>query len=194
MSQLDPENFVGLHLVGLHQLSRSWGRVLGLGVLLIVLGALAVSYSVIATLATVVFFGWLMIAGGTLQTLSAFSFRHAPGFFMDLLSGILSVVVGLLIVMHPGPAAGGITLLIAGFLIIGGIFRLAVASAVRFQNWFWLLLHGGINVLLGVMILRQWPSDALWVIGLFIGIDLLFNGWSLVMLGVALKQLPKRGT
>jgi uncharacterized membrane protein HdeD (DUF308 family) len=61
---------------------------------------------------------------------------------------------------------------------------------MRYQNWGWLLLHGVINLLLGVLIWRQWPLSGLWVIGLFVGIDMIFNGWSLVMLSLAAKNLP----
>ena len=78
------------------------------------------------------------------------------------------------------------------FLTFGGIFRILVAVTIRFQNWVWLLLHGVVNVLLGIAIWRQWPLSGLWVIGLFVGIDMLLNGWSLVMLGLAAKKLPER--
>jgi uncharacterized membrane protein HdeD (DUF308 family) len=80
--------------------------------------------------------------------------------------------------------------MIALFLIIGGVFRMVVAFAVQFHNRPWLFLHGAIDVLLGILIWRQWPLSGLWVIGLFVGIDMIFNGWSLIMLGLAAKRLP----
>ena len=78
----------------------------------------------------------------------------------------------------------------AMLLIIGGIFRVVVAISVRFPNSAWMLFHGAVNLLLGVSILQDWPLSGLWVIGLFVGIDMIFNGWSLVMLGFAARRLP----
>ena len=76
-------------------------------------------------------------------------------------------------------------------MIFGGIFRIVVAIVIRFQNWVWLLLHGAINLLGSrISIWQNWPLSGLWVIGLFVGIDMIFNGWSLVMLGIAAKRLP----
>ena len=128
--------------------------------------------------------------GGVLQAAHACSCKGWGGFFIDLLTGILYVVVGFMVVANPGTTAVALTLLIAMFLTFGGIFRIMVALVVRFQNWIWLLLHGVVNLLLGIAIWRQWPLSGLWVIGLFVGIDMLFNGWSLVMLGLAAKNLP----
>ena len=180
----------GLHLVGLQSLRKRWGWFLALGIVLVFLGMIALGSSVFMTLATMEFVGWLMILGGVLQTAHACSCKSWGGFFIDLLTGILYVVVGFMVVANPGTTAVALTLLIAMFLTFGGIFRIMVALVVRFQNWIWLLLHGVVNLLLGIAIWRQWPLSGLWVIGLFVGIDMLFNGWSLVMLGLAAKNLP----
>ncbi len=179
-----------LHLVGLDELKKRWGWFLGLGIALIVLGTIALGASVFTTLATVTLIGWLMIFVGVVQVVHAFGVKNWGGFFIDLLTGILYVVVGFLVVANPGATAVTLTLLIAMFLIFGGIFRIATAIIIRFQNWIWLLLHGVINLLLGILIWQQWPVSGLWVIGLFIGIDLIFNGWSMVMMGLAAKNLP----
>ena len=115
--------------------------------------------------------------------------RTTRGYFVDLLAGLLYSVAGFLIVTHPAATAMGLTLLIAILLIFGGIFRIAAAITVRFHNGIWLLLHGLVNLLLGSCIWQDWPISGLWVIGLFIGIDMIFNGWSLIMLGLAAKNL-----
>jgi uncharacterized membrane protein HdeD (DUF308 family) len=179
-----------LHLIGLQELRKRWCWFLSLGILLIVLGAIALGASVLATLVTMELVGWLMTGGGILQAVHAFTCKKWSGFFIDLLTGILYVVVGFMIVGNPLATAATLTLLIAMFLIFGGVFRIATAITVRFQNWVWLLLHGVINLLLGISIWRQWPLSGLWVIGLFVGIDMIFNGWSLVMLGLAAKRIP----
>jgi uncharacterized membrane protein HdeD (DUF308 family) len=124
-----------------------------------------------------------------LEAIHAFACKAWGGFFVDLLTGILYTVAGFMIVANPGVAAVTLTLLLAMFLIFEGIFRVVVALVVRFPNWGWLLLHGVVDVILGICIWQSWPVSGLWVIGLFVGIDMLFNGWSLVMLGLAAKNL-----
>lgn len=179
-----------LHLVGVERLRNRWGWFVGLGVILALLGTVALSSAVFLTLASMVLVGWLMILGGVFQTAHAFSCREWGGFFVDMLAGLLYAVAGLLIVLHPAATAVGLTLLIAILLIFGGVFRIAVALTVRLHNWTWLLLHGAVNLLLGICILQDWPFSGLQVIGLFIGIDMIFNGWSLIMLGLAARNLP----
>jgi uncharacterized membrane protein HdeD (DUF308 family) len=112
------------------------------------------------------------------------------GFFIDLLIGILYAVVGFMIVANPAASAVGLTLLIAMFLFVSGIFRIVAGLATRYPNWGWLVLHGAISLVLGALIWLQWPTSGLWIIGLVIGIELLVNGIALIMLGIAAKRLP----
>jgi uncharacterized membrane protein HdeD (DUF308 family) len=178
-----------LHLVGVADLRKRWGWCVGVGAALVILGMVALSTSVLVTLGTMVMFGWLMVLAGLLQTAHGFTNRAWGGFFVELLAGILSAVAGTLIVAHPAVTAEALTLMIAMLLIIGGIFRIVVSLSVRFPNTVWLLIHGVVNVLLGMMIIQVWPISGLWVIGTFIGIDLIFNGWTLVMLGLAARGM-----
>ncbi len=185
-------NLAGLRLIGLTELKRNWGWFLGLGIALVLLGTIALGASVATTIASVLLFGWLLIIGGLLEGIHAFWREKGwGGFFIDLLTGILYVVVGFLMVANPAETALTLTLLIALFLMFSGIFRIVTALIVRFPHWGWLLLNGVVNLILGVAIWRRWPWDGLWVIGLFIGIDLIFNGWSLIMLGLAAKKIPE---
>jgi uncharacterized membrane protein HdeD (DUF308 family) len=124
-----------------------------------------------------------------LQTAHALMSKRWGGHFLDLLIGLLSSAVGLMIVANPRAAAAAVTLVMALFLILGGVFRIALAFAIPFHHLLWLALHGVISLLLGILILQQWPVSGDWVIGLFIGIDMIFNGWSLIMLGMAAKRL-----
>jgi uncharacterized membrane protein HdeD (DUF308 family) len=174
------------------QLQKRWMWFFGLGVVLIVLGAIALGASVFVTLASMLLIGWLLIAGGVLEVIHAFACKEWSGFFIDLLSGLLYVAVGFMIVANPEISAISLTLLIALFLIFGGTFKIAVAITSRYQHWGWLLLSGVVTLALGIMIWRQWPLSGLWVVGLFVGIDMILNGWSLVMLGIAAKRLSSR--
>ncbi|MAT14097.1 MAG: HdeD protein [Planctomyces sp.] len=178
-----------LHLVGREQLGSRWGWFVGLGLLLMVFGIVALGAAVFTTLATMIFIGWLMIFAGVAQAFHAFACKAWSGFFIDLLSGLLYLAVGFMMVANPGVTALTLTLLIALFLIFGGIFRIVVAIAVRYDNWIWLLLNGVISLLLGIAIWQQWPISGAWVIGMFVGIDMLFNGFSLLMLGLAARRL-----
>jgi len=185
-------NLPGLHLVGLEALKKRSIWFVGLGIALVMLGIVALGASVFVTLATMILIGWLLIVGGVLQTAHAFVSKAWSGFFIDLLIGLLYVATGFMIVANPLESAATLTLLIAMFLIVGGVFRIFASLSVRYPNWIWLLLNGSISLLLGISIWQKWPLDGLWVIGLFVGIDMIFNGWSLIMLGIAARRLTSK--
>src|SRR5262245_25589260 len=161
-------------------LGHRWGWFVALGIALIVLGILALGAEVLVTLASVLFFGWLMLIGGAIQTVHAFRVRPWSGFLRHLFGGLLTVVVGFLLVGNPAVGALSLTLLMAAFFLVGGIFRIATALTHDFPGRGWAVLSGVITLLLGIIIWRQWPVSGLWVIGTFVGIDMLFEGWSLV--------------
>jgi uncharacterized membrane protein HdeD (DUF308 family) len=185
---------VSLHQVGLEDVKRNRGWYLALGMLLVLLGTVAIGRTYLLTAVSVLFFGYLMIAAGAAQAIHAFwKERGWGGFFVDLLMGLLYVVVGFMIVANPAAGALTLTLMIAMFLILDGVFHVVAALSVRYPNWGWMLLHGVVTLLLGIMIWRQWPLSGVWVIGLFVGIQMILNGWSLVMLGMAVRDLPEEG-
>ena len=159
-----------------------------LGVVLIAVGLVAMSSVFIATLATVVILGILFLTGGVVSVVNAFSARRWRGFWVNVLAGILYLVVGFLMTQRPLGSAAAFTLMIAAVLFIGGLFRIAAAAAERFHGWMWSLLNGVISVVLGAMIWREWPESAFWVIGLFVGIDMLFAGWAWVMTALAIPN------
>jgi uncharacterized membrane protein HdeD (DUF308 family) len=169
--------------MGTEELKRGWGWLVGVGIALIILGLIALYCAVTATMVSVDIFGWLLVIGGVLSLVDAFVQRRWGGFFMELFAGILYIIVGLMVVANTAASAVVLTLVIAVFLLIDGVFRIVTALSVRFPHWPWMLLNGVIGVLLGIMIWRQWPWSGLWVIGLFVGIELILYGWSLVMLG-----------
>jgi uncharacterized membrane protein HdeD (DUF308 family) len=178
-------------LEGLSGLGRKWGWFLVLGIVLIVLGTVALSAPWVATLASVVVLGWLILAGGIVETVSSFWAMNWNGFLMHLLSGVLSIVVGVLIVGHPLGSAAGLTLLLAVMFLTGGVFRVVAAACYRYPSWGWTVVDGLAMVVLGVMIWSEWPSSSLWVIGMFIGINLLFRGFAWVMFALGVRKLNK---
>jgi uncharacterized membrane protein HdeD (DUF308 family) len=167
---------------------RAWRWFLVLGILLMILGALALAASALMTLGTMVFFGFLLLIGGVIQLIHAFKARGWGGLFLLLLTGILGVVTGGLMVRHPGAAALSLTLLLASFFMVGGLFRVVGSLLLRFPNWGWACLSGVIAFLLGVMLVMEWPASGLWFIGIYIGITLIFEGWGWVMVALAARR------
>jgi uncharacterized membrane protein HdeD (DUF308 family) len=181
-----------IHLPGASELRRNWGWFLALGIVLVILGTIAIGSAFLMTIASVFFFGWLLIIGGVMEAIHAFwREKRWGGFFLDLLTGILYVVAGWMMVTNPQESALLLTLIIAMFLVFEGVFRIVAALAARYPHWGWVLFNGVISLLLGILIWRQWPYSGLWVIGLFVGIEMLLNGWSLVMLSLTARKLPE---
>lgn len=169
-------------------LRKNWIWFLILGIILIILGVIAIGHSVYTTVASIVFLGVLLIISGALQTIYSFWAHRWSGFFLSLLTGVLYLVVGSLFVSKPLSGALVFTLLLGAFYLVGGIFRIIGSIMTRFDHWGWSLFSGIITLLLGVLILAGWPETGLWVIGLFIGIDLIIFGWVWVALSLAAKS------
>jgi uncharacterized membrane protein HdeD (DUF308 family) len=175
---------------GLDKLRGRSGWILAIGILLATLGTIAIFAGVAATVATVMVFGWLLLFAGLAQLFHAFSHRDWHGFLLDLLLGVLYTVTGVLLLASPIGGAETLTLLMAAFFLVSGLFRLGAAFGGGLPHAGSVALSGAINVALGLLIYVQWPASGLWVIGLFVGIDLVFSGWSLVALGLALRRQP----
>jgi uncharacterized membrane protein HdeD (DUF308 family) len=130
--------------------------------------------------------------GGIAQLVGASWTRDWSGFFLTMLMGVLYLVLGVMFLRHPGGAERAMTLLLACGLMVSGLFRIIGSLTYRFPNWAWTLVGGAINLLLGIYIYSQWPLDSFFVLGLFVGIDLIFTGWTWVMLALAVKNVGPR--
>ena len=178
----------------LEQARRNWGWYLALGVALIVLGAIAMLYPLYSTIGMMVLVGWLLIFGGVAESILAFQTRAGQDFFLHLLTGILEVVVGILVLRSPAEAALVLTLLIAAYLMVGGIFRLVAAFMVRFNGWGWVALAGVVSTLLGLALMLEWPISGLWFIGFCVGLDLILNGSAWLAFALQARRLPTAGS
>lgn len=172
----------------LHALRDNWWWFLALGVALVVLGTIAIGSAVLATVAATILFGFLLVAGGISLVVSSFWAGRWSGMLLTLLIGILYIVVGFMIVDCPVTAAVQLTLIAAIFFIITGVIRIVYALSERFTNWGWVLLNGAVTLLLGLLVYKQWPNSGLWLIGLYVGIEMIFNGWGWIMLSLGLRQ------
>lgn len=176
------------------ELRHSWGWYVALGIILLVLGIIALGSAGITTFATVVTFGWLLMIGGVVLGIHSFTIRRWSGFFLNLLMGILYFIVGLLLVAHPAAGAVSLTLILAAFFMVAGIFRIGAGIAIPFPHRAWLIFNGIVTLVLGILVWAQWPSSSIWLIGTFIGIELVLYGWSTLMLGIMAHHLPPEQT
>jgi uncharacterized membrane protein HdeD (DUF308 family) len=165
-----------------------WGWFLAFGIALLALGVAAVARAVTATVATMLFFGWLLVLASVIEIAQAIMVGHWAGFFYHLLAAVLFGVVGLIIVTRPTISAEVVTVFMAMFFLIGGLFQLVASVALALPGWGWQAADGIITFVLGVLVLVEWPTSGLWLIGLFVGIDLIFYGFGWIALALGLRQ------
>jgi len=161
-----------------------------LGLISVLVGFTAIGSTFIATLASVKVFGVLLLVAGITEVVHAVMVRNLRGFALHLLSAVLYLIAGLFMLEDPIRAAAVLTLFLSASFLVGGFLRIVFSLVVRFPSWPWVLLNGAVDLILGVLIWREWPESSLWVIGLFVGIELLFHGWSWMIL--ALTVQPQR--
>lgn len=179
----------GMRPYGLEVVKEYWKWFLALGILLIVLGVLAIALPAFAALAVEIFLGWLLLIGGVAQCIHAFSARRWGGFLLQLLNGALYIVAGALLLAFPLQGVLTLTLVLAALFVVEGAARIVMAFRMRpMAQWGWVLLSGILAVILGVLIWIQWPSAAAWAIGLLAGINFLFGGTTMLMLALAARR------
>ncbi|RUU44354.1 HdeD family acid-resistance protein [Mesorhizobium sp. M6A.T.Ce.TU.002.03.1.1] len=171
------------------QTQAKWGWFVGLGVLLLILGGIAFGNLFIATVASVYVVGWLMLMAGVIEIMHALGVKTWSRFFYWLLSGLLYAVAGFFAFYNPLLASAVLTFLLAVALLASGVLRAWVGYKHRpAKGWGWLVAAGIISALAGLVIAMGWPVNSVWVLGLFLAIDLIFQGWAFIAVGLALKK------
>src|SRR5262249_14406967 len=160
------------------------------GALLVVLGLLAIGHPVVSTYWSMTVIGVMLLIGGVVEGVSACFAPRCRAFFAHLLIGLLYLFVGAVLVERPLLSAVEYTLLLAVLFVAAGLYRVVTALGQRFSGWGWSVFNGVVSVVLGVMIWRGWPDTGLWVVGTFVGIELVLSGWSWFMLGLAVRAIP----
>ncbi|OCG47019.1 hypothetical protein A9G34_03420 [Gilliamella sp. Choc4-2] len=159
------------------------------GVILIILGSLALGYQFMATVFSVYFIGSLILIAGIAQALHSFRIKGFGQSALWAVMGILYIFIGLMSFFQPVAISSALTLVISFLLIMSGFTQIFAAMNNRnLPRWGWILTSGIITLILGFMIIAGWPYDSLWVLGMFLGIDLIFQGWAYVAIGFALKK------
>jgi len=153
------------------------------GALMVVAGVFALIYPVLSSVAAVFFLGWLLIVGGILQGIGLIGARNVPHFWLQLVSVVLFIVVGLLFLRNPGESLLTLTLLLIVFFMVEGISKVIFALTIRpLTNWGWVLASGIVSIVLSVYLWANIPVTAVWLIGVFLGIELICEGAALFYL------------
>jgi uncharacterized membrane protein HdeD (DUF308 family) len=187
----DPLHPEAIYASELAHLRKLWWLMLLFGILLAIAGVVAIGSPWVFTPVVVLVTGILLLIGSGFEMAAAVISWRWRGFILHMLTGLLYLVVGALLVERPVQGAIALTLFVAIALVVQGMFRIIVSLLHRFHGWFWLLLSGIISLLLGIFIWRRWPWDALWVIGLFVGIEMLFSGITWITLALSVRFPPK---
>jgi len=174
---------------GIEEIRSSWGWFLTLGILFILLGAICVIGNVTATFATVLVFGWMLLFSGIFALVHAFRIHTWQGVLLSLLSALFRGFTGYLLIRYPLAGAASLTLILASFFVVGGLFRAIGAGMLKFPRWGWSVFSGIVSLGLGIILLAQMPVSSVWFIGFAIGVDLIFDGTSLIGLATALHNL-----
>jgi uncharacterized membrane protein HdeD (DUF308 family) len=174
---------------GVEPLRSKCGWIVALGVVYVITGLIALSSVALATVASVFVVGIMMLIAGASEVVNAFQMKSWGKFVLWILLGLLYIVAGILTFENPLLAAALLTLMLGVALVASGIMRIILGFSMREgMPWMWVVLSGVITTLLGVLILARWPVSSLYILGIFLGIDLLFAGVGWIMVGLGLKS------
>ncbi|MFF9061944.1 HdeD family acid-resistance protein [Streptomyces sp. NPDC014882] len=171
------------------RLRRGFSRLAVLGVVLVVAGLVGLVYTGVATLTSMLLFGWLLLIGGVVGLLHAIQARGTSFFWLGVIVAALNIAAGVVIIRRPEEAAAALTMFAALLFLTGGLFRLVGSMVVRGPQFGWTLLLGAFDLLLGILVLIDWPSSSQYVIGCFISLALLFDGLGLLATGFGGRRI-----
>ena len=165
------------------------GWIIALGVIYLIAGFIALGSVAMATVASVLIVGVMMIIAGVAEVFSAFQIKSWGKFLLWALLGVLYIVAGFVTFENPLLAAVLLTLILGASLVASGIMRIFLGFSMKRETpWIWVVLSGVITLLLGVLILARWPVSSIYILGLFLGIDLIMAGVGWIGLGFGLRR------
>lgn len=173
---------------------KATGWLIALSILMILTGIVAIALPGISSVTFTLMLGWLLLFSGIVQIVKALRSRPIRGFWLSLIVGILYVIAGLTVVFNPVPAVLALTWLFGFMLIFEGVITIVAAfvnKAGRHLSWI-VALDGIITLILGILVLSQWPTSAIWLIGLYIGISILISGISLLVVALSTRRLANQ--
>ncbi|AJA64170.1 MULTISPECIES: HdeD family acid-resistance protein [Bradyrhizobium] len=177
----------------IHAITGKWGWFVALGVGELILGGVASANLMAATLASVLVIGATMAVAGIFQIVHAFSVRGLRGFLLWLLAGIVYAAAGAIILYDPILASFTLSLAVCAFLVVAGVIRIWAGFHIRpAAGWRWIVAAGVLTFCVGVMLVAAWPAIGLWLLGVMLVVDLIFQGWGFIAFGIALKTRASR--
>ena len=183
----NPSEMSQLQGVIAQSIREHWVLFLIEGIVLLVLGILAIIVPPLATITFTLFLGWLFLISGIMGLITTFWARHAPGFWWSLLSAVLAIAAGIVLLVWPISGAISLTLLLIVFFIIEGVLSIMYALEHKKElsgRWGWMLASGIIDLILAGIILIGLPGTAAWALGLLVGINMLFGGSALIAMAL----------
>jgi uncharacterized membrane protein HdeD (DUF308 family) len=172
-------------------LRAKWGWVVALGVVYLITGFVALGSVVLATVASVLVVGVMMIIAGVAEVINAFQLKSWGKFLLWALLGLLYIIAGFMAFENPVFAAVVLTLVLGVSLFASGAMRIFLAFSMKRETpWIWVAISGVITLLLGLLILARWPVNSVYILGLFLGIDLVIAGASWIGIGFGLRRGP----
>ncbi len=179
----------------LSELRQGFGWGLALGIMMMILGIIAIAEPFFVTLAATFMFGWVLVLNGICRVIYAFRTRKAGIFLLKLLLGALYVAGGLLLMSDLLKGMLTLTLALGILIFVNGVLETFLAFQLRpAPNWGWILASGIAGVILGIFIGSEWPSNAVWVIGILVGTDLLTSGWWMLSVSLAARSALSQET
>jgi len=185
MASISLEQAAEAYRAAMHQAVRKYALVyIAEAILLIIAGLLAILYPLVSGAAIAVPLGWLLIATAVLQAIALFGTRQMPHSSMQLMSIVIALLVGVLLLRNPAQAREVITLMVIVYLMVQGVARVSFGLAIRpFENWLWVVLSGALGVALSLLLLISLPEPPVWLIALFVGLELIGEGGAMLALG-----------
>src|SRR5271165_6047291 len=172
-------------------LHAKWGWIVALGIVYLIAGVIALGSVFAATVASVFVVGIMMMIAGVAEVINAFQIKTWGRFFFWLILGILYIVAGFVAFDNPLLTAVWLTLFLGAALVASGIMRIFLAFNMQHGSpWMWVAVSGVVTLLLGLIILVHWPVSAVYTLGIFLGVDLVFAGASWIGLGLGLRNAP----
>lgn len=171
---------------------KSRWTLMGLGLLLIVLGGLAVIWPTVSTIAFDLYVGWLFLFSGVAGLIALFSTRSIGAFLWTLLSAFVSLVAGAYLIWQPAAGAASLTIVLAALFVIEGVLQIIASIGFRGafpQSWGWMLVSGLVDLALAALIISGWPESAAWTLGLLVGVNLITTGVAIFMPAAASGSL-----
>jgi len=174
-------------------MKRASGFSILLGILMIIAGIIAMLAPWEAGLVITLVVGWSAIFNGVAQMIFGFQTHGGWHVILEIILGIIYIIAGIFLLMHPGAGLLALTLFLASFLLVYGIFALMLAFRMRpHQGWGWVLFDAIVTILLGILVWAHWPFNSDWVVGTLFGISIFVSGVTRLMVSLALRRVASQ--